>query len=137
MTAARLPVLLGTALIAATGCAQQPTKPDYTAPAVSSAAAPAPTSAAAPAAAPSGAAPIALASAFPPRLLVFAYEQGWRQVVVSGNNHYFCRGDVPSGSLIASDRCVTQADLEGEQLLVQQEKEKLRQPIPYLPKRYP
>jgi hypothetical protein len=125
MIAVRLPLLLGTALIAAAGCAQQPTKADYTAPAVSSVAA-----------AP-GAAPIQLASAFPPRLLVFAYEQGWRQVVVSGNNHYFCRADVPSGSLIASDRCVTQADLQSEQLLVQQQQEKLRQPIPYLPQRYP
>jgi hypothetical protein len=137
MIAVRLPLLLGTTLIAAAGCAQQPTKPDYTAPAASSAAPPTPTSTAAPAAAAPGAAPIQLASAFPPRLLVFAYEQGWRQVVVSGNNHYFCRGDVPSGSLIASHRCVTQADLETEQLLVQQQQEKLRQPIPYLPKRYP
>lgn len=123
MTAVRLHLLLGTALIAAAGCAQQPTRPS--APAVT-----APSSA-------SAAAPIELASAFPPRLLVFAYEQGWRQVVVSGNNHYFCRADVPSGSLIASDRCVTQADMETEQLLVQQQQEKLRQPIPYLPQRYP
>jgi hypothetical protein len=127
MTAVRFHLLLGTALIAAAGCAQQPKKADYTAPAAIPAA-----SAAVPAAA-----PIQLASAFPPRLLVFAYEQGWRQVVVSDGKHYFCRDDVPSGSLILSHRCVTEADLETEQLLVQQQQEKLRQPIPYLPQRYP
>ena len=129
MATVRLHLFLATALLAAAGCAQQPQKADYAAPAATPATTPAPTSAAAPTQ--------LAAAAFPPRLLVFAYEQGWRQVVVSGNNHYFCRGDVPSGSLIALHRCVTQADLETEQLLVQQEQEKLRQPIPYLPQRYP
>lgn len=126
MATLRLHLLLGTALVVSAGCAQQPVKADYTSPTAMSATAPT-----------SAASAATLTGAFSPRLLVFAYEQGWRQVVVSGNNHYFCRADVPSGSLIASDRCVTQADLQSEQLLVQQQQEKLRQPIPYLPQRYP
>ncbi|MDE2450108.1 MAG: hypothetical protein KGO22_14125 [Gammaproteobacteria bacterium] len=129
MTAVRCSLLLGTALIAAAGCAQQPKKADYAAPATASAAAP--TSG-------STATPTRLsASAFPPRLLVYAYEQGWRQVVAVGNDRYFCRADIPSGSLIASHRCLSESELQTERLLVQQEQEKMMQPIPYIPKRFP
>lgn len=129
MTAVRCSLLLGTALIAAAACAQQPQKADYAAPATASAAAP--TSG-------STATPTRLsASAFPPRLLVYAYEQGWRQVVAVGNDRYFCRADIPSGSLIASHRCLSESELQTEQLLVQQEQEKMMQPIPYIPKRFP
>ena len=116
MATLRLPLLLGTALIAAAGCAQQPPKADYTAPAAVSATA--------------SAASLQLASAFSPRLLVFAYDQGWRQVVVSGNEHYFCRADAPSGSLIASHRCVTESELEFMQYTVEQQKEQLTKPVP-------
>ena len=136
MTAVRLPLLLGAALLAAAGCAQQPTKPDH-ARVVPPATAPAAAATAAPTAAAATSGPVLLASAFPPRVLAFAYEQGWRQVVVSGNRHYFCRADAPPGSLIASHRCVTQADLETAEPLARQEQERLLQPIPYLPKRYP
>ena len=118
MAAVRLHLLLGTALLAAAGCAQQPQKADSAAPARVSAT------------------PLS-ASAFPPRLLVFAYEQGWRQVVAVGNNRYFCRADIPSGSMIASQRCLSEADLQADQLLVQQEQEKFMLPIPYIPKRFP
>lgn len=127
MTAVRFPLLLGTALIAAAGCAQQPTRADYAAPAA--------IAATAPNAATATTSAQALTSAFPPRLLVFAYDQGWRQVVVAGNKHYFCRTDAPPGSLIDSRYCVTQWEMETEQLLVQQQQEKLMQPIPYLPMR--
>lgn len=113
----RCSLLLGSALIVAAGCAQQPQKADYTAPAAVSATAP-------------NAASIQLASAFSPRLLVFAYEQGWRQVVVSGNDHYFCRGDAPSGSMIASHRCITESDLEFMQVAVEQQRQQMVKPIP-------
>jgi hypothetical protein len=129
MTALRLPLFLGIALIAAAGCAQQPKRAHYMAPAA--------TAAAAPQSAATATATQALMSAFPPRLLVFAYDQGWRQVVLAGNNHYFCRTDAPSGSLITGQRCITQADMETVQLLVEQEQEILRLPIPYIPMRYP
>lgn len=122
MTAVRCSLLLGTALLAAAACAQQPQRVDY---------------AAAPAAATTTASTQLSASAFPPRLLVFAYEQGWRQVVAVGNDRYFCRADVPSGSMIASHRCLSETDLEAEQLLVQQEQEHYMLPIPYIPKRFP
>ena len=89
MTALRVHLLLGTALIAAAGCAQQPKRADYTAPAPVEATAPSPAAAAA--------STQALMSAFPPGLLVFAYDQGWRQVVAVGSNHYFCRTDAPPG----------------------------------------
>jgi hypothetical protein len=128
MTALRLHLLLGAALLAA-GCAQQPQRANYTAPTAVAATAPNPATATT--------STQALTSAFPPSLLVFAYDQGWRQVVAVGNNHYFCRTDAPPGSLIDSPYCVTQWQMETEQLLVQQEQEKLRQPIPYLPMRYP
>jgi hypothetical protein len=124
MTALRLPLFLGTALIAAAGCAQQPKRAHYMAPA-------------APKSAATATATQALMSAFPPRLLVFAYDQGWTQVVLAGNNRYFCRTDAPSGSLITRERCITQADMETVQLLVEQEQALLRLPIPYIPIRYP
>lgn len=129
MFAVRLHLLVGTALIAAAGCAQQPQRADHAAPAM--------VSAAAPTAAATAASPQLSGSAFPPRLLVFAYEQGWRQVVAIGDDRYFCRADIPSGSMIPSHRCLSEADLESEQLLVQQEQEKFMLPIPYIPKRFP
>lgn len=126
MATLRFHLLLGTALITAAGCAQQRVRADLAA------------SAAAPITSVSSAASSRTwTSAFPPRLLVFAYDQGWRQVVIQGNNHYFCRTDVPSGSLITLPRCVTQSRLESIRLTVQQEQEKWRQPIPYIPIRYP
>ena len=119
MAMLRLPLLLGTALVVSAGCAQQPVRTDYTPPTAMSATAPTgPASAA------------ALTSAFSPRLLVFAYEQGWRQVVVAGNEHYFCRSDAPSDSLIASHRCVTESQLEFIRLSVRQQREQLTKPIP-------
>jgi hypothetical protein len=129
MTGLRLHLLLGTVLLAAAGCAEQPQRAHYTAPAAVAAAAPHSTT--------NAASTQELMSAFPPSLLVFAYDQGWRQVVLIGKKHYFCRTDAPPGSLIESPYCVSQWQMETEQLLVHQEQEKLTQPIPYLPMRYP
>lgn len=126
MATLRFQLLFGIALLAAAGCAQQPVRTDHTSPA------------AAPTAAASGAASTRLlASAYPPRLLVFAYDQGWRQLVTQGNNDYFCRTDVPSGSLIPLPRCVTESQLESIRVTVQQQHEHWVQPIPYIPIRYP
>ena len=125
MTGLRLHLLLGISLLAATGCAEQPQRAHYTAPTAAAATAPNATTTAA--------STQALTSAFPPRLLVFAYDQGWRQVVLVGDKHYFCRTDAPPGSMIESPYCVTQWQMETEQLLVEQQQEKLREPIPYLP----
>lgn len=122
MATLRLHLLLGTALIAAAGCAQQPVRPDRAAPTAMSTAAPN--------ASALTAASIHWASAFPPRLLAFAYEQGWRQVVMIGDQSYFCRADIPSGSLLAEHRCVTPSQLEFIRLTVQQQQEQLRKPIP-------
>jgi hypothetical protein len=118
MATLRLHLLLGTALIAATGCAQQPVRSDH----IMSTTAPNTTAATA--------VSVHWASAFPPRLLVFAYEQGWRQVVMVGDKQYFCRADVPSGSLLTEHRCVTQSQLEFIRLMVEQQQEQLRKPIP-------
>jgi hypothetical protein len=130
MALLRSHLLLSAALVAAAGCAQQPVRADHTR---SSAISAAPLTASASAATPN---PLS-ASVFPAGLLVFAYQQGWRQVMVQGNHHYFCRADAPAGSLIPQRRCVTQWGLEVERLLVQQQQEYLRQPIPYIPIRYP
>jgi hypothetical protein len=130
MALLRTRLLLSAALIATAGCAQQPVRADHTR---SSAISAAPPAASASAATPN---PLS-ASAFPRGLLVFAYQQGWRQVMVQGSNHYFCRSDAPAGSLIPQHRCVTEWGLEAERLLVQQQQQYLRQPIPYIPIRYP
>ena len=122
MATLRLHLLLGTALIAATGCAQQPVRSDRIAPTGMSATAPNTPA--------STAVSVRWASAFSPRLLVFAYEQGWRQVVMIGDKRYFCREDVPSGSLLNEHRCVTQSQLEFIRLTVEQQQEQLRKPIP-------
>ena len=121
MATLRLQLLLGAALIAATGCAQQPVRPDRASPAAMAATA-------------SGGTTTeslqAMQSAVAPSLLVFAYEQGWRQVLVSGNNYYFCRSDAPSDSLIASPRCVSESELEFIKLTSEQQRQQLTKPIP-------
>lgn len=123
MATLRLHVLLGAALIATAACAQQPVRPDRASPNTV-----APTAPGTPAA---GTASLqAMQSAVAPSLLVFAYEQGWRQVVVSGKNYYFCRSDAPSGSLIASPRCVSQSQLEFIRLTSEQQRQQLTKPIP-------
>jgi len=121
MATLRVHLLLGTALIAAAGCAQQPVRADYTAPAAVSATVPASAATAT---------STRLANAFPAPLLVFAYEQGWRQVLLSGNDRYFCRSDAPSDSLIPSQRCVTESQLEFIRLTVEQQRQQLTRPLP-------
>src|SRR5579862_3679898 len=115
-------LLLGTALIAAAGCAHQPLRVDRTSSSPVSATA---------------ASNQLSASSFPPGLLVFAYEQGWREVVAQGTHRYFCRADAPSGSIIPEHRCITEWQMEVERLIVQQQQQFLRQPTPYIPIRYP
>ena len=121
MATPQVHLILGAALLAAAGCAQEPMKADHPAPAAVSSTVP--TSA-------SAAASIRLASAFPTTLLVFAYDQGWRQVVITGNSHYFCRSDAPSDSLIPSHRCVTESQLEFIRSTVEQQRQQLAKPIP-------
>lgn len=118
MTTLRFPLFLGAALFAAGACAQQPVRADHSAPAAVAA-----TSA--------GAASMQqMISTIPRPLLVFAYDQGWRQVVMVGKKGYFCRSDVPSGSLIPTPRCVTPSQLQFIRLTVEQQQQQLRQPIP-------
>jgi len=118
MATLRLPLILGTALIAAAGWAQ-PVRADQSAPAAATA-----TSAA-------GTASMRqMISSIPRPLLVFAYEQGWRQVVMVGKKGYFCRSDAPSGSLIPLARCVTPSQLQFIRLTVEQQQQQLRKPIP-------
>jgi hypothetical protein len=121
MTTLRLHVLLGTALIATAGWAQ-PARADQSAPAAVSAA---PVTSAA-----ATASMQRMISAIPRPLLVFAYDQGWRQVVMVGKKGYFCRSDVPSGTLIPLSRCVTPSQLQFMRLTVEQQQQQLRKPIP-------
>lgn len=100
MTVLRVHLLLGTAMIAAAGCAQQPQR---VAP---------PVAAAAPVSAASAAATLQLASrSIPPRLVAFAYQQGYRELVVEGKNYYFCRVAPPMGSVIPRPICINQLQL--------------------------
>jgi hypothetical protein len=112
MATLRRHLLLGTVLIAAAGCAQQPVRPEAS-PTASSAAF-----------------LQSMQSAVAPTLLVFAYEQGWRQVLVSGKNYYFCRSDAPSGSLIATPRCLSESQLEFIRLASEQQRQQFTKPIP-------
>jgi len=121
MATLRLPLLLGTALIA-TAVWAQPVRADQSAPAAVSAA---------PVTSAAGSASMQqMISSIPRPLLVFAYDQGWRQVVMVGKKGYFCRSDVPSGSLIPLARCVTPSQLQFIRLTVEQQQQQLRQPIP-------
>lgn len=117
----RFRVVLGAALIAA-GCAQQPQRADS-----DSAGAVAPASAASSAA--TDASIRAMKSSVPPDILLFAHDQGFRQVVIKGNNYYFCKTENPMGSIIAERRCLDQAQLASLRVQVQQQQEQLSRPV--------
>lgn len=120
MPALRFSVLLCTALITAAGCAQQPQRADQ------NAAAPAATPAPAASAPTSAAASIqAMKSAVSPRLLVFAHDQGYRQVVIKNNDYYFCKTEDPMGSIIPVRQCLDQVQLESLRVQVEQQKQEL------------
>lgn len=119
MAALRLHLLLGTALIAAAGCAQQPVRPDRTS---------TPAAAATPAA--TAAATRAMKAAVPPDILLFAHDQGFRQVVIKGNNYYFCKTEDPMGSIIPTRRCLDQVQLESLRVQVQQQQEEMTRRAP-------
>ena len=120
MAALRLHLLLGTALIAA-GCAQQPVRPEHTSP-------PPAVSPATPAA--TDASIQAMKGAVAPSLLVFAHEQGFRQVVIKGNDYYFCKTEDPMGSIIPRRQCLDQTQLEGLRVTVEQQRQQLTQRSP-------
>lgn len=119
MAALRLHLLLGSALLA-TGCAQQPVTADRTpAPAVA-AATPAQTAASL----------HAMKAAVPPDILLFAHDQGFRQVVIKGGNYYFCKTEDPMGSIIPTRRCLDQVQMESLRVQVQQQQEELSRRAP-------
>lgn len=123
----RFHVVLGAVLIAA-GCAQQPQRA-----ASDSAAAVTPASAAASAPTASSASTDASIQAMkrsvPPDLLLFAHDQGFRQVVIKGDNYYFCKTENPMGSIIAERRCLDQTQLASLRVQVQQQQEQLSRPV--------
>lgn len=122
----RFLLLLGTALIAAAGCAQQPQRTDLnpaaaaTPPAVAAAAAP---TTSAPATSASAAASLqAMQNAVSPRLLVFAHDQGFTQVAIKGNDYYFCKTEDPMGSIIPVHQCIDRAQMESLRVQVEQQR---------------
>jgi hypothetical protein len=123
----RFRVVLGAALIAAAGCAQQPQRADPDAAGTvsqRSVAAPAPATSSA-----SAAASIqAMKSSVPSDLLVFAHDQGFRQVVIKGNNYYFCKTEDPMGSIIPVRRCLDQTQLQALRVQVREQQEQLSRP---------
>ena len=124
MAALRFHLILGTALITAAGCAQQPQKPDQSA----AAAAPPAAAAAAPATSASAAASIqAMKSAVPQSLLVFAHDQGYRQVIIKGDNYSFCKTEAEIGELIPTRQCVDRTQLEALRIQLEQQKQQLSQ----------
>ena len=112
-------LLLGTALIAAAGCAQQPVSAGHSSPTAVPAAA-----------APTAASIAAMKKSVPPRLLVFAHDQGFRQVVIKGDSYYFCKTEDPMGSIIPARQCVNQSQLEALQQQVRAQQEQLSRQAP-------
>lgn len=125
MTSLRFHLLLGTALLAAAGCASQPQMTDQNAAGASS---PAPASAATPATPAAAAASIeTMKSTIPQSLLVFAHDQGYRQVVIKGNEYSFCKTEAEIGELIPNRQCVDRTQLESLRLTVEQQRQQLSQ----------
>ena len=122
MAVPRFSLLLGTALIAVAGCAQPPTRAEHPSTTAMSAA---------PAASPSTAASIqTLKSTVPARDLVFAHDQGYRDVVMKGKAYYFCKTEDPMGSIIPVRQCVNQSQLEFLQQQLTQQQQQLTQRAP-------
>ena len=123
MAALRFHLLLGTVLIAAAGCANQPARTDTnvaTAASPASASAPAATTSAA-----SAASIQAMKSAVSPSLLVFAHDQGYTHVVIKGDQYSFCKTEDEIGELIPTRQCLDQTQLESLRVQVQQQQQNL------------
>ena len=114
-----LNLLVGTALIAAAGCAHQPQRSDLNPAGATSAAVASAT--ASPTSASNAASLEAMKKDVSPRLLVFAHEQGFTQVAIKGNDYYFCKTEDPMGSFIPVRQCVDRAQLEGMRVQVEQQ----------------
>lgn len=123
MASMRLPLLLGTVLIAAAGCAHQPQRADQNAPQASSPAAPA---AAAPTDSAANAALKGMQKSVGPRLLMFAHDQGYTEAVIKDKQYYFCKVEDPMGSIIPVRQCVNRSQLEALQVQVEQQREQIQ-----------
>lgn len=119
----RCHLLLGIALIAAAGCAQQPTRADH-----ASATGTSPATVATPAETAASAA--AVKSSVSPSILLFAHDQGYNQVVKKGDNYLFCKTEDPMGSIIAVRQCLDQVGLESLRVRVEQQQEQLSRRAP-------
>lgn len=121
MAAVRLPLLVGTALIAIAGCAGQPRQagPDSTAAAAASAPA---TSAAA------QHKPLVVPG-LTVHLLAQARDDGYKPRMVDGQFR-FCRTHIPVGSNLPRTSCVSTSDLRIELLQEEQTRETLQQQAP-------
>jgi hypothetical protein len=123
LPALRFHLLLGTVLIAAAGCANQPARTDNN---VASAASSGAASPSAPDTSASSAASIqAMKSAVPPSLLVFAHDQGYTHVVIKGDRYSFCKTEDEIGELIPTRQCLDQTQLESLRVRVQQQQQDL------------
>jgi hypothetical protein len=123
----RLPLLLGTVLIAAAGCANQPERANQNTPQASSSAPPSATAADDSAAnSASNAALKEMQKSVGPHLLMFAHDQGYSQVMIKDKSYYFCKVEDPMGSIIPVRQCISQAQLETLQVQVQQQREQIQ-----------
>jgi len=120
MTALRVHLLMGAALLAAAGCAQQPRQ----------AAAVAPRAAAAPAPASDPAQPAgAQQSPIPgltPQMLAAAHDEGYQSRIIQGKV-FFCRREVPTGSNLPRTHCVNPTGLRWELQQQEQQRQQMQQ----------
>lgn len=123
MASLRFSLLLSTALIAAAGCALQPERADQNAAPPSASGA---VSSAAPAPSTSNTALQAMQKSVGPRLLMFANDQGYTQVVIKDKNYYFCKVEDPMGSIIPVRQCINEPQLEALRVQVEQQRQQLQ-----------
>ena len=61
-----------------------------------------------------------------PRLLMFANDQGYNQVVIRDKSYYFCKVEDPMGSIIPTRQCIGRAQLEALQVQVEQQRQQIQ-----------
>jgi hypothetical protein len=106
MASRSLRLLIGTAMIAASGCVQQPAKVGSSAPRTN---------------------PTTASSSM--QTLDMARDEGYRPVVVNGKA-LFCRREIPTGSTLPVTSCVDAVQLKFQVLREQQERQRLYEQAP-------
>jgi len=124
MATLRLHLLIGTMVLAAAGCAEQPREAASSPPPAAAAATPAASAAAKPMQA-----VLADVPGLTPHVLAMARDDGYRPRVVDGQVQ-FCRVEIPVGTALRHRHCVNATALRWEVEQEQEQRRDLRQSPP-------